>query len=553
MAGYKETPRQKMIGMIYLVLTALLALNVSKDIIEAFVVVNESLVVTNQNFEKKININYDKFKQQNDQSPNKVGPWYNKALEVKKSATELVDYMRLLQAQLLAKVEGIEETDAKKLTLREVKKKDNYDIPTNFFIGNSQDGSAGEARKLKNKISEFKKKMMDALVIKDVNGKITDLRKNVIRERTLEDGKKIIDTLGLYTGDVDNKIEGHQPWEMKNFYHLITAGVITNLNRMITEVKNAEFDVINNLYQGISAEDFKFDNISAKVVPKSNYVLLGSEYEADIFVAAYDSKQTPEVIVWEGVDTITGITGEGSKVEGINGVCKYKINASGIGEKKYGGIIKITAPSGEPKTYWFKSEYVVGQPSATVSADKMNVFYVGVENPVTISVPGVANENVHASMTAGTLTPKGGGKYIVTVAAGPPNTTVNVSATIGGRITPMGNSLFRIKKVPNPVPKIGGFSTGVVSKSVLQAAKTIVPVMENFDFELFFKVVSFTMTMNITGDLIEENAVGNTLTPTMITKIKNAKAGTKIYLENIKAYGAGETRLLPLINLKLTN
>lgn len=546
MAGYKETPRQKMIGMIYLVLTALLALNVSKDIIDAFIVVNESLVVTNQNFEKKININYDKFKQQYDMSPIKVGPWYNKALEAKKYTTELVDYIRLLEAQVIEKVEGIPLENAKKLTLREVAKKDNYDIPTNFFIGNSQDGSAGEARKLKNKINEYKKKMINLLP--------ANLKKNLIRERTLEDGKKIIDTLGLYTGDTDNKIEGYQPWEMKNFYHLIIAGVVTNLNRMIIEVKNAEFDVVNNLYQGISAEDFKFDKISAKVVPKSNYVLSGSEYQADIFVAAYDSKQTAEVLIGAGVDTATSeLIGVGTKVESINGVCTYKVQASGIGEKKYGGIIKVVAPSGEEQKYWFKSEYMVGQPSATVSADKMNVFYIGVENPVTISVPGIANENVRASMTAGTLTPKGGGKYIVTVAPGPPNTTVNVSATIGGKTSPMGNSLFRIKKVPNPVPKIGGYSTGVVSKAVLQAAKTIVPVMENFDFELFFKVVSFTMTMNITGDLIEENAIGNQLTETMINKIKNAKPGTKVYLENIKAYGAGETRLLPPINLKLSN
>lgn len=246
MAGYKETPRQKMIGMMYLVLTALLALNVSKDILEAFVVVNESLVVTTENIQKKNNISYANFEKQNLINPNKVGPFYKKALQARYYANSLVQYIESLKKTIVGEAEGLDTATAAKLPLRDVQKKDNYDIPTNFFIGQSQDGSKGKARDLKDSITSFKKRMK--ALLKDTIGL----------------------NLGLLTEDTDNEIEGHVNWEMKNFYHLIMAGVVTNLNRIVSEVRNAEFDVVNSLYREISAEDFKFDKIDAKVVPKSS-------------------------------------------------------------------------------------------------------------------------------------------------------------------------------------------------------------------------------------------------------------------------------------------
>lgn len=552
MAGYKETPRQKMIGMMYLVLTALLALNVSKDILEAFVVVNESLEVTNQNLEKKNESTYTAFENQYTLNKDKVQWWWDKAQKAKEYTKTLVDTINSMKAQIIAQVEGVSKEEAMLIPLSQVSAKDNYDIPTNFFIGQSADGSTGRANQLKKMIIDFKKKMVDLLPVG--NDTIPALRANVIKERTLDDGTVVQDTLGLYTGDEHNAIEGTVNWEMKNFYHLIIAGTITNLNRMITQIKNAEFDVVNNLFQGISLGDFKFDKIVAKVVPKSSYVLVGDEYEADIFVAAYDSKLTPTVTVWTGMDSIVEVpTTEGTDVPGANGINKYTVAASSVGEQKFAGIIKIKKPnSDEFMSYKFSQSYVVGQPSATVSADKMNVFYIGVDNPVTISVPGVPNDQVQASISAGSLISQGGGKYIVKQTAGTTTATVSVTATLGGKSTSMGSSVFRVKKVPDPTPTIGGSTGGSIQKSVLAAAGGIIPVMKDFDFELYFTITSFTMTMNYKGDLIEKAGVGNKLTADMIALIQKGTKGTKIYLEDIKATGPdGTSRSLASINLKL--
>lgn len=155
MAGYKETPRQKMISMMYLVLTALLALNVSKDILHAFVIVNESLIATNENYNKKIQGNYSNFEAQYSLNPNKVKPFLDKAMKVKSMTDNLVSYINSLTAEVVAKTENIPVDVAKKTPLADVAAKDNYDIPTQFFIGNSQDGSLGKARELKNKINEY--------------------------------------------------------------------------------------------------------------------------------------------------------------------------------------------------------------------------------------------------------------------------------------------------------------------------------------------------------------------------------------------------------------
>jgi gliding motility-associated protein GldM len=544
MAGYKETPRQKMIGMMYLVLTALLALNVSKDILNAFVIVNQGLITSQVNTSSKNDLIYSNFAKASMENPGKVKHFYDKALQAQKYALDLSKYIHDLRTKIVAFTEfGIKEKSADPekwemadtIKLSGVEAKDNYDKPMQILIGQSENGSAGEGMVLKNKLETFKKNMLMLL----------DLKK----DRDAAEKSFPINTTDEYSY-TEEKVES---WVMRNFYHTVLAADVALLNKFLIDVKTVEGDVIAKLFSAVDASSFKFDQITAKVIPESNYILSGSEYKANIFLAAYDSKKSPDIYIG---DTITHVGELLDKTQFENGMGVYKRGGSGIGEQKYTGWISIVKPGETNPTYYnFNSVYTVGQPSATVSADKMNVFYVGVENPVTISVPGASNDKVHASMTAstGTLTPKGNGKYIVTVSAGPPNTTINVVADIGGKPTSMGSSLFRIKKVPNPVPKIGGISAGVASKSVLMAAKTIVPVMENFDFELFFKVISFTMTMNISGDLIEENAVGNTLTSTMITKIKNAKTGTKIYLENIKAFGAGETRLLPLISLRLTN
>ena len=275
MAGYKETPRQKMIAMLYLILTALLALNVSKQILDAFIVVNESMETTNENFSKKLETTISKFKIQYQLNPNKVGPFWEKAQRAHTLSKDLAAYIDSTKVAIIQLADGIETfKEAKGVKLKDVKRIDNYDRTTNYFIGRSQDGSGGEARKLRDKMEGFKKRMLDLVDPK---------YRNVM--------KMGLDTQGPFY-DLDG---AKQPWEMHNFYRTILAADVTILNKIKAEVYNAEFDVTNYLLSSISAEDFKYDKIDAKVIPKSSYVFMGEEYQAEIVVAAYDTKSHPNV------------------------------------------------------------------------------------------------------------------------------------------------------------------------------------------------------------------------------------------------------------------
>lgn len=529
-----ETPRQRMIGMMYLVLTAMLALNVSKDILDSFIIVNDSIEETNRIFYDKVQGNYAMFEKAYAVTPDKVKENYDKALIVKKEADELVNYIENLKAEVISVTDGIPIEEAKKLNLRDVKGRDNFDAPTHFFIGNSQDGSDGKARELKNKLVSFRKKMIELL------GKYSD---------------KV--QLGL---DIENKmyptIEGDQQlnWEMTNFYHTILAADVVILNKLILEVRNMEADVVAQLYAAVSAEDFTFDRVGVKVVPKSNIIVAGGEYEAEIFVAAYDSRQNPEILIGDDVDTVNmKVLGNVTKLEGDSGRGILKIPAGSPGNKKYGGTITIKSQSGAVQTYWFKEEYFVMSPTATVSADKMNVFYIGVDNPVSISVPGVPNDRVRASITNGNIIPKGNGKYIVRVQQGT-TATINVSAEMNGKVMSMGRAEFRVKRVPSPIAFVAGKPGGNYTKTELLANPYVTAVIENFDFDLRFNVISYSFTYKSpAGDLLGQPVNGFRFPQDVINIIQKSGRGSRFYIEDIKAKGEdGSIRPLPTVSLRIT-
>ncbi|MEI6900009.1 MAG: gliding motility protein GldM [Bacteroidota bacterium] len=535
MAGYKETPRQKMIGMMYLVLTALLALNVSKQILDAFLVVNESMETTNENFSKKLDNSLAKFKIQYQLNPKKVGPYWDKAQEAHKLAFEFEKYVDSLKYLIIQKTEGLPTlNDAKKISLREVKKKDNFDTPTNFFIAGSTDGSKGESRKLKNRIEEFKKKMV---------GMLDEKYRGVI--------KTGMDTKGPYF-DADGK---KQNWEMHNFYHTILAADVTILNKIKAEIFNLEFDVTNVLFSAISAEDFKYDKIAARVIPKSNYVFEGEDYEAEIVVAAFDTKATPNVRYTLGSDTMLQSNfNSGTQLEGVNGVVTMKLAASGEGLKKFAGIIKIVSPTGDTMKFHFHDSFIVAKTSITISPTKMNVFYVGIDNPIDISVPG-GPEKVNATISVGNIRPEGKGWIVSGLPKGVGQAVISVSAVFAGKSKNMGSGSFRLKLVPDPVIKVGGMASGTISKSILMAQPYITCEMPvGFDFDLKFKVTSCSFgTILPNGSFMGEPISGNKLinpdkgnTDKVYLMLKNLSRNQRVWIENIKVMGPDGPRDIPI-------
>ncbi|HBF87472.1 MAG TPA: hypothetical protein DDX39_02430 [Bacteroidales bacterium] len=543
----KETPRQKMIGMMYLVLTALLALNVSKDILNAFVVVNNGLEVTNKNFKSKNESLYNDFATQmaDPGKKIKVQPYFEASEQVKKEAQLVCDSIHELKRRLLIAVDGGDIDEAageandknadgrftvedKILDLMLVNAKDNYDIPTHMFCGTDVTGKGAAAERLKLTLISLKENFLKILE----SDKLEILNKKLVIEnyKTSQFGIRTDDP-GETGGDESSKY-----WETQNFYHLASVAVVTMLSKIENDVRNAEADVVSTLLAQIGALDFKFDKLEARVVAKSNYVISGGKYEADLFVAAFSTTDKPIVVVGSDLDTTTmEFRGDTTQVPVINGVAKYIVPAGGVGPKKYSAVIKVKKPSGEFQPYFIKDiEYMVAQPAAVVSPTKMNVFYIGVPNPVDISVSGFSADKIQASISSGSISKSSSGWIVSQTKSGKVNINVSVKMD-DGTTKSMGSSEFRVKTLPNPVAKIADKSEGLIGKGELTAQQGVKAAMDNFDFDLKVTVKSFTVSATIKGFTKEEASSSNIFTPSQKAIIGQIERGQKVYFENIRA------------------
>jgi gliding motility-associated protein GldM len=515
MASAKDSPRQKMIGMMYLVLTALLALNVTKDILDAFVIVNKGLEKSNLNFTERNEKLYADFDLARTVDPVKVTPNWKKAQEIQKQSAELNSFIDNIQKQLVIETEGVNKNVADTLQMQNIESKDDQTTPTNIMIGNSEDGSAGASGELKKKLNSYRDLLTSYIENKDQARVKVDIQ----------------------TEDPTN-VENHENWEMYNFYDRPLVASLTILSKLKNDVKNAESLVVDYLLKSMDIAAMKFDTIAAKVVPQSNYVLLGEEYKADVFVAAFSKTKNPEIMI-NGTESVTS----------ENGLGKYAVKTNKEGIVNYSGTIKLVSAQGKEVTFPFKSEYIVARPSLTVSADKMNVVYLGLDNPISVSVPGIPNERLSVSANNGTLTATGSGKYNVKVTQGQ-KLDVNVYATMeNGERKSMGTINFRVKKIPKPYAKFGDLTeSGTMSKNAVSVQMGLIAFYENFDFNITPKVKSFTMTIFTPNGPIDLNSSNNLFTEEMKVQLKQVRKNQRIMFENIRAVGPDgiEVKLSPL-------
>lgn len=515
-----ETPRQRMIGMMYLVLTAMLALNVSKDILEAFVVVDETMVKTNQNFESKVNQTYAQFAAINQKTPEKTGPYYKKALELQAKTNEIIDYITKLKYEVISETDGKPLDMVKKMTLREVDAKDNFDIPTHFMLGNGEGRGNGKAKELRDKIDAYKTFLLS--LIDDPKVKADYDKK-----------------LGLDTKTKGKNAEGaEEEWEVHNFFHVVLAANVTILNKTIGEVKNAEFDMLSFLMQSIDAGSFKFDNVSSKVIPESKLVFSGQEYNADIIVAAFDSRTKPKMYWKMGIEEANeSMISSLTEVQGDSGVCKLKIPAGGTGEQKFAGLIKIQAPDGTDKYYPFKSKFVVTKPIANVSADSLRILYDGIDNLITVAAP-VASEKIRVNWGGCAAKPLGNGRFYVKPPRGVRLVNISISADMDGKTQAMGGTPFRVKRVPDPLASSGGRYNGKISKGELSGFGRIAAGMSpDFPYPLRWVVSSFTVTVKRpsgSGEKSEYTNSGAGFNPKTISMINSATPGSRVMFSDIQ-------------------
>lgn len=532
-----------MIQMMYLVYTAMLALNVSADILNAFIVVDDTLVTSTQNAVLKNEGDYTwLLGQKTILGDAKAGPAYNKAMILQKETQKMVKYIEDMRRELIYYVDGdslvtIKTDDGKKVeklrTVATIDAKENFDKPTDYMI------NKGNAKELKKRIKAYK-----ANILKLVdNGK---------------DRKSLANGIGLDVDQTYSVDVGTQSWEQHNFEHIIVAAAVTILNKTIGEVRNAESLMLAYLKSSIGANDFKFDKVGGRAIPKSQMVFSGDSYEADIIVAAYDTKVNPEVYYKMGADTLTeaGLAGA-TRLEGENGVVKLKIGTSGIGPQRYAGLIKVLDPNGQPRYYGFKDQYNVMRPSATIAAEKMNVLYAGIANPISVSAP-VAADQLIVSFPGCNLRSSGAGtgKYDVNVPASliGKKVTATVSARLDNSSKTLGSTDFRVKKVPNPKAVLGAnIRGGKHAKAELTANPLIRATMgDDFVYDLKWKVNSFRVIFVSKG--YEDPAVacqGGRLSEAVINKIKKASPNTVIYFQDIKVSSEAGSRTLEEFSVRV--
>jgi gliding motility-associated protein GldM len=505
MAGGNLSPRQKMINMMYLVLTALLALNVSKDILIAFQRVEGSLSQAVDNIGVQNNLMYSEFEKAAENNPAKVGMWKDLAFDIKGDAQDLRMYIGELKDSLINKTGGVDEEGA-------LVGMDNLEKVANEMLKVPQKGAL-----LKAQIEKYRDSMLSIEGVSD-NEDLTSL---------------ISSTFNI--DDIVTK-NGKQTWEKDRFENYPLIAVLTFLTQIQGDVVNIESKVVDYLRSNIGAEDMKFSTVAAQVISPKNYVMEGDSFKATISIAAYDDSQTPTIIVTDVFinDTLPDYSFADTIPVSLDGRGMYSIPARGIGVQKRAAKILLTTESGI-KEYEEIFEYQVAKPMAVVSPTKMNVFYRGVPNPIEISVPGYSPEDLTVSGTNVTLKRIKAGQYEATVrdkAKGDSKITVKANGrTIGKPIE------FRLKRIPSPSASINGKKEGVMSKGKLSKAQGIAATLPNFPFDLKYTVESYDVRLT-DGEYTKTIKVkGNKFTAEVKEKILKLKPGSDISFTNIRAKG----------------
>lgn len=490
MALPKE-PRQKMINMMYLVLTALLALNVSAEIINAFKTVDNSLLQSNAVLNTSSSSIYQSFDEmlKDPKTAEKAALWKPKADQARQLAKQTSDLIDKYKQQLK------EEADLNKETGDF--KEDNVDAATRLF------DTKGEGKKLYAALEDFKKNILaiDKDMASSLGAKLP-LNLDVPKSST---GKSS-------TGD---KIAD---WVYGNFHMTPTVAALTMLSKFQNDVKNTENQVATYFAGKVSSVVLRYDKFEPMIGTNATYLMPGDEMEVKAGLGAFNASVKP---------TIT-INGSNVAVDdkGV-GVSKFKVNSSG----KVNVVVSYIDPNdGQTKTTNKTIDYTVGQPSGVaVMADKMNVLYIGVDNPLTITA-GAGSEKVSASFSGGTLSKVSGNKYIAKPTnPGEHTITVLVEGKAAGKVG------FRVKMLPLPAAYVGNLKPGPVPTANFKAMGGVIAKLEDSEFDAPYEVVSYTVGA-LSSDIPDYAPVtnnGNRWNGSAANLINKLKPGALVVISDI--------------------
>ena len=487
-------PRQKMINIMYLVLTAILALNVSAEVINAFRTVNTSLENSNTNIATSNNTLYKSLADKlNDpkQNQEKVAFWNKNASTAKTLSTDLDNYINELKKQLK------DEADLKMVDGKESFREDNLDASTRLF----ENKKKGE--ELKNKLTQYKEAMLN------IDPSIRKSFENILP----------IDVTPPKSQD------GLQRDFTQTYFHMTpTIAALTMLSKFQNNVKNAESQVVTYCHNQIGAVEVHMDQANILVGQNSNYLMPGQELVVTAGVGAYSSQVK------------SSITINGSPINMVAGQGEYKTTVSGAGEHSVEVNGSFIGEDGKAVPVHQTVKYVVGTPGgAAVMLDKMNVFYIGVDNPVTVS-SGTGWDKTHVTPGPGiSLTQAGGaGKFIVrATTVGKTSITVNADGKAS-------TYEFRVKNIPPPIMMVGPSEGGAIQSVVFKNQQFARAELKNFDFDYHYSIVSATVYFSGANfPSVQTASISGGSLAGIQGQLQRCIPGTSVTFDAVKVQGPG--------------
>jgi len=435
-----------MMGILYLVLLGLVALNVSDSVLDAFKNLATSLGTSTQNTQEGIDNMFNAFRATKlRDEPERAKPILGRAEQASQLANNLSNYIDSLKTVLEQEGGGQNESTG------DVRKRDNLSISPRIMIKQKEK----RAEKLRNLIAETRQQLLE-------------LSNNEV-------------AFSLDAQDPPARGGIKKSWEQANFGDGIPlTAAITALEKIKADVKNAEAVVVKHIFGEMDMAVVNLDRFAAVAVAPSSYIIQGQPYTAKIFLTAYDSKSNPEISVGGNTLPVT------------DGQATYSLNTSSEGVFNWTGTIRVKQTDGTVKEYVTEPQtYQVARPSAVVSPDAMNVLYIGVDNPISVSAPGIPKESLAVSGQGVTISGSGG-KYVARVTQ-PGTASINVSARIGEQAQSLGSTNFRVKRIPKPQARVAGRSGGAVAAAQIKSQNRIFAALDDFEFDAKFNISRFSM------------------------------------------------------------
>lgn len=504
-----KQPRQLMINIMYLVLTAILALNVSAEIFNAFRVVNEGLRKSNvvlDDANAKVPAEVDKLARKDEANLRKYA---DRATPTRELSKQFVDYVQSIIDTMVHETGGY--ITEKRTGVTHLKDEKNKDITTRFLVGKDPGANNGKGAELEKKIQETKKKFLEFIDEADR----ADFQNKIAMN---------VDSAWMATKKKN--------WAHFNFYQMPLGATLPIFNKIENDCKSTEAAVLNYLMSKVGGEDIKFDKYQVVSAPKKSYIINGEKYEADLYLSASSSN----------VGSKMSATVNGANIPVEDGVAKYSASPSGIGVKKYTAKFSVVNPvTNQITTVEKEFEYEVGERSVTVSAAKMNVLYKGVDNPVEVSAAGISSNQINVSFEGpGQIKRNSDNTYTLHLdnsAKQGTQGTIVVSAS-GNAPT---RKQFRIKAIPDPMPRLGSIKENTVGNGEFKAQLGIAAILDNFDFDARCDIAGFKVTRVAKGeDIVEVLNAGSRFTNETASIIARAKPGNIYFFSGIRCKCPGD-------------